>query len=83
MQADKYSKFDEEGLPTHDVKGLEISKEIRNKLKKEFNKHEEKLGIGDWAQSPIPNPQSPLLNIILFLIKLLFSIFLKIFSFFY
>ena len=20
------------------------------------------LGIGDWAQSPIPNPQSPLLN---------------------
>jgi cysteinyl-tRNA synthetase len=41
MQADKYSKFDEEGLPTHDVKGFEISKEIRNKLKKEFNKHEE------------------------------------------
>jgi len=25
------------------------------------------LGIGDWAQSPIPNPQSPLnqLNLIL------------------
>jgi len=22
------------------------------------------LGIGDWAQSPIPNPQSPELNII-------------------
>jgi len=21
------------------------------------------LGIGDWAQSPIPNPQSPKLNI--------------------
>jgi len=20
------------------------------------------LGIGDWAQSPIPNPQSPSLN---------------------
>jgi len=20
------------------------------------------LGIGDWAQSPIPNPQSPMLN---------------------
>jgi len=20
------------------------------------------LGIGDWAQSPIPNPQSPTLN---------------------
>jgi len=22
------------------------------------------LGIGDWAQSPIPNPQSPIINII-------------------
>jgi len=21
------------------------------------------LGIGDWAQSPIPNPQSPITNI--------------------
>jgi len=21
------------------------------------------LGIGDWAQSPIPNPQSPKLNL--------------------
>ncbi len=41
MQTDKYSKFDDEGLPTHDAKNLEISKEIRNKLKKEFNKHED------------------------------------------
>jgi len=23
------------------------------------------LGIGDWAQSPIPNPQSPIPNSIL------------------
>jgi len=22
------------------------------------------LGIGDWAQSPIPNPQSPIISII-------------------
>jgi len=22
------------------------------------------LGIGDWAQSPIPNPQSPKYNVI-------------------
>jgi len=22
------------------------------------------LGIGDWAQSPIPNPQSPISNLI-------------------
>jgi hypothetical protein len=41
------------------------------------------LGIGDWAQSPIPNPQSPIPNpqfkykkiffekIILFIIKIL------------
>ena len=27
------------------------------------------LGIGDWAQSPIPNPQSPIPNIIKFFIK--------------
>ena len=32
------------------------------------------LGIGDWAQSPIPNPQSPIPNphlnyVILFLYK--------------
>lgn len=36
-----YSKFDEEGLPTHDSKGVEISKEIKNKIKKEFKKHED------------------------------------------
>jgi len=31
------------------------------------------LGIGDWAQSPIPNPQSPIPNIsneILLLLKI-------------
>lgn len=37
----EYSKFDEEGIPTHDGKGEEIKKEIRNKLKKEFKKHED------------------------------------------
>jgi len=31
------------------------------------------LGIGDWAQSPIPNPQSPLREIILHLIILIFK----------
>ena len=39
------------------------------------------LGIGDWAQSPIPNPQSPLFYIIkksfkLFNIKIFNKIFL-------
>jgi len=29
------------------------------------------LGIGDWAQSPIPNPQSPIPNPHLNLIKIL------------
>ena len=32
------------------------------------------LGIGDWAQSPIPNPQSPIPNphyfLIIYIIKL-------------
>jgi cysteinyl-tRNA synthetase len=41
MQNDKYTKFDEDGIPTHDIKGFEISKEMRNKIKKEFAKHEE------------------------------------------
>jgi len=37
----EYSKFDEEGVPSHDSNGVEIKKEIRNKLKKEFKKHDE------------------------------------------
>jgi len=41
LQVDKYSKFDEEGLPTHDNVGYEISKEAKNKLKKDFKKHED------------------------------------------
>jgi len=27
------------------------------------------MGIGDWAQSPIPNPQSPFLTKLRFLIQ--------------
>jgi len=41
MQTDKYSKFDGDGLPTHDEKGFEISKELKNKLKKDFKKHDD------------------------------------------
>jgi len=46
------------------------------------------LGIGDWAQSPIPNPQSPIPNpqsphfFILYqqkILKLLFKLFILIF----
>jgi hypothetical protein len=33
------------------------------------------LGIGDWAQSPIPNPQSPIPNPHLLMITILFIIF--------
>jgi len=29
------------------------------------------LGIGDWAQSPIPNPQSPIPNLNIILNKFL------------
>jgi hypothetical protein len=36
------------------------------------------LGIGDWAQSPIPNPQSPIpnphekeINILIYLFKII------------
>ena len=37
---DKYSLFDAEGMPTHDAKGKELSKEIINKLKKEYAKQD-------------------------------------------
>lgn len=37
---DKYSKFNEEGVPTYNAKGGELSKEQVNKLKKDFDKHE-------------------------------------------
>jgi len=44
--SDKYSAFDEKGLPTREIPtekfpdGKEVSKEIRNKLQKEWNKQE-------------------------------------------
>ena len=37
------------------------------------------LGIGDWAQSPIPNPQSPIPNPQLYQIKLKFLNIINIF----
>ena len=39
--ADKYSQFDEEGLPTHDAAKKPLKDEIRNKLRKEQNKQKE------------------------------------------
>ena len=33
------------------------------------------LGIGDWAQSPIPNPQSPFYFLIMYLI--IYNIYIK------
>ena len=41
FQSDKYSKFDETtGMPTHNAKGKELSKEIVKKCEKEFNKQQ-------------------------------------------
>ena len=40
MMTDKYSKFNEEGVPTHNANGAELSKEQVNKLKKDFQKHQ-------------------------------------------
>ncbi len=37
---DKYSLFDEKGMPTHDAKGKELSQELKNKLKKEYTKQD-------------------------------------------
>ena len=40
QMTDKFSAFDEQGLPTHDAKGKELSMEIKNKLKKEYAKQD-------------------------------------------
>jgi hypothetical protein len=42
MQIELYSKFDENGVPTHDNKNLEFSSSIYNKLKKDFKAHQDK-----------------------------------------
>jgi len=36
------------------------------------------LGIGDWAQSAIPNPQSPIPKLFYFIIKKKFKLIIKI-----
>lgn len=41
-ESDKYSQFDEAGVPTHDEKGKELSKEIVNGLKKKVKAIEKK-----------------------------------------
>jgi len=41
FKADEYSKFDEQGLPTHNNKDKELSEAIRNKLKKEQVKQQQ------------------------------------------
>lgn len=41
-EADKYSKFDESGVPTHDVSGKELSQAIVNGLKKKVKALEKK-----------------------------------------
>jgi len=38
-----------------------INNKFNNKIKNMVN-GDWGLGIGDWAQSPIPNPQSPIPN---------------------
>ncbi|GAX13898.1 glutaminyl-tRNA synthetase [Fistulifera solaris] len=35
----KFSKFDDEGFPTHDEEGKEVTKSMSKKLKKELDKH--------------------------------------------
>ncbi|KAK6637321.1 hypothetical protein RUM44_007736 [Polyplax serrata] len=42
METDKYSKFDENGLPTHDVEGKELSKGLTKKLIKLQQQQEKK-----------------------------------------
>ena len=39
-ETDKYSKFDEKGIPTHDHEGKELSKGLLKKLAKDYEKQE-------------------------------------------
>lgn len=41
-ETDKYSQFDDKGIPTHDVEGKELSKSARKKLEKMFAEQEKK-----------------------------------------
>ena len=43
-------------------KDYKINYYLFNLLKVSFMNGDWGLGIGDWAQSPIPNPQSPIPN---------------------
>lgn len=49
FRADEFSAFDEQGLPTHNKAGKELSEAIRNKLKKEWTKQEQVFQ--QWQQS--------------------------------
>ncbi len=40
-QTNMYSKFDEDGVPTHDAEGKELSKSGIKKLKKEWEKQKQ------------------------------------------
>ncbi len=40
-QTSLYSKFDEDGVPTHDAEGKELSKSGIKKLKKEWEKQKQ------------------------------------------
>ena len=44
-QTDKFSKFDEQGLPTHDVDGLVISDSQRKKLCKQWQAQDKKYKL--------------------------------------
>ncbi|XP_065206637.1 cysteine--tRNA ligase, cytoplasmic isoform X2 [Planococcus citri] len=48
-ETNKYSKFDEKGLPTHDAEGKEISKGLLKKLQKLQIQQEKKYN--EWQQS--------------------------------
>lgn len=41
-ETDKYTKFDDKGMPTHDAKGEEIGKKLRQKLQKLYDAQEKK-----------------------------------------
>ncbi|XP_014388583.1 PREDICTED: cysteine--tRNA ligase, cytoplasmic [Myotis brandtii] len=59
-EGDKYSRFDENGLPTHDTEGKELSKGQAKKLRKLFEAqqklHAEYLQTAQCGGAPSPRP---------------------------
>ncbi|XP_063240086.1 cysteine--tRNA ligase, cytoplasmic isoform X2 [Bacillus rossius redtenbacheri] len=59
-ETDKYSRFDDKGLPTHDAEGKELSKGQLKKLQKLQQAQEKKYG--EYVKGVVPSPSPVRVN---------------------